>query len=105
MFGYLPPTGVFCVLQRTDGPTSTVMSTTTHVAPAYLLEGTASFSSASAFLKLVSPSLAPLKCPNRTTTRSCNGIIIVFWPPAPDMKYEFRGTGYCPSPLIQKKPP
>ena len=59
----------------------------------YLLVGIASISSASAFLKLLSPSRAPLKCPSLTTTRSRDGMIIVFWPPAPDMKYAFLGTG------------
>jgi hypothetical protein len=40
------------------------------VAPAYLLGGTASISNARELLKLFTPSSAPLKCPNRTTTRS-----------------------------------
>jgi hypothetical protein len=39
-------------------------------APAHRLEGTASISNARDFLKLFTPSSAPLKCPNRTMTRS-----------------------------------
>src|SRR5437899_1592615 len=41
------------------------------------LFGTACIKSASALVKLAAPGMAPLKCPRRTTTRSCDGMISV----------------------------
>src|SRR5258708_10380419 len=43
----------------------------------HLVLGTASSRSASAFARLAVPGPAPLKCPKRTTTRSCDGIMSV----------------------------
>jgi hypothetical protein len=51
----------------------------------HFFAGTASIRSASAFLKLTAAGPSPLECPMRTTTRSCDGMISVVWPPAPAM--------------------
>jgi hypothetical protein len=51
----------------------------------YFPPGTASIKSARVFLRPFIASASPLKCPRRTTTRSCDGMITVLWPPAPFM--------------------
>ena len=52
---------------------------------AHFLAGTASIKSAGAFPKSSDPRSLPLSCPRRTTTRSWDGMINVFWPKALDM--------------------
>src|SRR5712691_9957588 len=51
----------------------------------YFPRDTASINSARVFLRPFIASASPLKCPRRTTTKSCEGMITVLWPPAPFM--------------------
>jgi hypothetical protein len=59
----------------------------------------------SAAFSVFRPAAAPRKWPMRTTTRSWEGMMKVFCPPAPAIRWASRGMFQSPSPLIQKKAP